>query len=93
MADQLSILRCGCGRKMGNPRIDPSHRIRNIGTIHGDFMPDKEIFCDVFLHPFAKSNLLLDRPPTVAHLPYLERGFLSGPCERQGREKEKEESD
>jgi hypothetical protein len=78
---------------MGYPRIDPSDRVGDIRTVHGKFIPDKEILCDVFLHPFAKSELLLDRPSTVAHLPYLQRGFLSGSCKRQGREKENEESD
>jgi hypothetical protein len=92
MADQLSVLRRGGGRKMGNPWIDPSHRIGDIRTIHGDFMPDKEIFCDIFLHPFAKSDLLLDSPSTVPHFPYLQWGFLKGSCERLGWEKENEES-
>jgi hypothetical protein len=90
MADQLSILRCGCGRKTGNPCIDPSHRIRNIGTINGDFMPDKEIFCDVFLHPYAKPDLFLNSPPTVPYFPYLKRGFFHGICEREGRKEENE---
>jgi hypothetical protein len=93
MADQMAVLRCGCSRKMSNPRIDPSHRIGDIGAVHGDFIPDKKILCDIFLDPFAKSDLLLNRPSPVAHLPYLRRGFLSGPCERRGREKENEESD
>jgi hypothetical protein len=78
---------------VGQACIDPSNRIGDIGTIYGDFITDKEILRHILLHPFAKSDLLLNSPSTVPYLPYLQRGFLHGSRERKGCEEEDEESD
>jgi hypothetical protein len=93
VADQMAVLCGNCSREMSHPCIDPSNRIRDIGAVHGEFIPDKEILCDIFLHPFAKPEFLLNRPSTIPHLPYLRRGFLHGSCERKGCEEECEDSD
>jgi hypothetical protein len=71
--------------------IDPSHGIGDIGAINGNFISDKEILGDIFLHPFAKSNFFFNRPSTVSHLPNLERGFLERLTERGGGEEEKKQ--
>jgi hypothetical protein len=77
---------------VGDPRIDPSDGIRNICTVNRNFIVDKKILGDIFLYPFPISNLLLNGPSAVPHLPYLKRRFLHGFCERGDREEEDEES-
>jgi hypothetical protein len=77
---------------VGDPRIDPSDGIRNICTVNRNFIADKKILGDIFLYPFPISNLLLNGPSTVLHLPYLKRRFLDAPCEGWDREEEDEES-
>jgi hypothetical protein len=77
---------------VGNPRIDPSNRIGDIGTVDGDLITDKKILRDVLFDPFSESTLFLNSPSTVPHFPYLKWGFFHGPCERESREEEDEES-
>jgi hypothetical protein len=67
---------------MGDPCVDPPHRIRDIGTVDGDFITDKKILRDILLDPSSKSMLLLNRPPTISHLPDLKGRFLGGLCKR-----------
>src|SRR4030042_6781302 len=43
VADQMTVLRSGRSRKVGHPRIDPSNRLGDIGTVHGEFVTDKEV--------------------------------------------------
>jgi hypothetical protein len=71
VADQMAVLRCGCSREMGDPCIDPSNRIGDIGAVHGEFIPDEEILCDIFLHPFAESEFFFNSPSAVPDFPYL----------------------
>jgi hypothetical protein len=56
---------------MGDPCIDPSNRIGDIGAVHGEFIPDEEILCDIFLHPFAESEFFFNSPSAVPDFPYL----------------------
>jgi hypothetical protein len=76
---------------VGDACVDPSHRIGDIRTVNGDFITDKEILRDIFLHPFTESVLLLDGPSTISHFPYLKRRFLHALCEGWDGEEEDEE--
>jgi hypothetical protein len=95
MADPFVLFGSGCSREMGDPCIDPPDGIRNICAIDGDLITDEEVFCHILLDPFTITALLLNRPFSFAHLPYLMGGFVDHltvrrDCE-QGEEKQNEE--
>jgi len=92
MADELSVLGCSGGGKMGDARINPSNRIGDIGAIHGDLITNKEILRHVFPHPFAKLKLLFSGPSAIPYFPYLKRGFLRSIREGESRKEENEKS-
>jgi hypothetical protein len=71
VADQFSIF-CGGGRReVGDPRVDPSHSIRNICAINRNLVANKKILVKVLFDPFAIMDFLLNGPTTVSDLPYL----------------------
>jgi hypothetical protein len=74
---------------MDDPSIDPPDGIGNICTIDGDLITDEEIFCYIFLDPFAITALFLNRPSLLAHFPYLKGGFFD--CLTVGRDTEQRE--
>jgi hypothetical protein len=76
VADQSAIPGGSGSGKMGDPSIDPSHRINSIRTIRGNLVANEEIFRNSFLHPFFKPTLFFNRPPAMANLPDLIRGFI-----------------
>jgi hypothetical protein len=89
VANEFIIL-CGGGCwKVGNPCINPSYRIRDICTVHRNFISDEEIFCDVFLYPSGVIFLFFNGPSPIAHFPNLMRRFLDGFTEK-GRGEKKE---
>jgi hypothetical protein len=61
---------------MVDPGIDPSDRINGICTIRGDFVTNKKIFCNIFIHPFSKLIFFFNRPPLITDFPDLIRGFI-----------------
>ena len=76
VADQFPVF-CGSGsRKMGDPGVNPSDRVDGICAIRWDFVGDKKILCNRFLHPFFKPTLLFDCPSAIAHFPDLISGFI-----------------
>ena len=73
---------------MGDPCINPPGRIRDIGTIHGNFVTDEKVLRDILLDPFAELSLILRGPPALPHLPDLMRGLVQRLAERRGRDED-----
>jgi hypothetical protein len=75
---------------MGDPGINPSHRIDGIRTIRGDLVANEEILRNRFLRPFFKPTLFFDRPPAIADFPDLIRGFIQRLTEARRGDKDYE---
>jgi len=71
VADEPIILGGRSGRKVSDPGVDPPDSIGDIRTIHGDFITDKKVFIDIFLHPFPILDFFLNRPSPLGHAPRL----------------------
>jgi hypothetical protein len=76
VANPFALFDGGGSREVGDPGIDPSRGIRDVCTVDRDFIADKKIFRDIFLHPSAISNFFFNGPPPVSHLPNLKGRFL-----------------
>jgi hypothetical protein len=78
---------------MGDSGINPSDRIDGIRTIRRDPVTSEEILRNRFIHPFFEAMLFFDRPPVIADLPDLIRGFIQGLTETgSGNKKYQKES-
>jgi hypothetical protein len=76
VSDEFMVFcRGGCG-KMGDPRIDPSDGIRDIGTVDRYFMADEEILREIGFNPLGVTVFLFNGPPTLSHHPNLKGRFL-----------------
>ncbi len=76
VADQFAILCSSGSRKMGDPCIDPSDRIRDIRAVDWGPVAKEKVLRNIFIHPFSKPILFFNRPSVEADFPDLIRGFI-----------------
>ena len=75
VADEEAFLGRSSRGQVGDPCVDPSDGIEDIGAVDGDLVADEEVFGDVLLHPPAVGPFLLLGPTPVPDLPDLLGGF------------------
>ena len=71
VADQLPILGRGRSRQMGDSGIDPANSVGDIGSVHGNFILNKETFRDVRFDPLTQLAFVFHGPLAAGDIPDL----------------------
>jgi len=91
--DEFMIFGGGSNGKTGDPRIDPSDRIRYIGTVHRYFMANEEILREIGFNPLGVTVFLFNGPPAFPHHPNLKGRFLERLSRSRSDDHKKKEKD